>query len=206
MSKIPSVKGSVFIAAVESVKKLLAENQVSRAETSRWLQPGDLELIESGKLSISAWYDIRIFDRLNYLLRDVAGGGDDDYMRELGRESARRLGKAGVYGQLEYLNRTQMAGHEDPRARFEAFGRDLRLLQTIAGSIYNFAKWSLEIDPAHPLRYWVVWTDATPFSDLTCLRAEGFSNEMATSHGRPNLWRYVRPGRDVVHYRMQEEV
>src|SRR5262245_55207291 len=149
MSKVPSIKGSVFAAAIEAVKKLIAEGKVERSETTRWLQPSDLDLLDSTSLSIAGWYDIRIFDRLNYLVRDVAGCGSDDYMREQGRESARRLRQ--VYSQIDYVNRTQQADHEDPRERFEAFGRDLRLMSSINGSIYNFIKTSVDTDPRHPL-------------------------------------------------------
>jgi hypothetical protein len=64
---IPSVKGSVFIAIVEDVHKLLAANRVKREELGRWLQPKDLSLLDSPILA-HEWYDVRVYARLSELL------------------------------------------------------------------------------------------------------------------------------------------
>jgi hypothetical protein len=205
MSKIPSVKGTVFVGVVEAVKKLMADGKATRKDAERFLEPADLTLLDE-KLSISSWYDIRTYDRFNRMLRDIAGSGDDNYMRELGRESARRLGQAGTYSQLEYVTRTQMAALEDPKQRFEAFARDLRLMQSITGSIYNFIEWSLEPEPGHQYRYRIVWKNCAALSDLNCLRAEGFMNEMGAVNDHPNLWKFERKGKDVVIFRMTHDL
>jgi hypothetical protein len=205
MSKIPSVKGTVFVGVVEAVKKLLADGKASQKDAERFLEPSDRALMDE-KLSISSWYDIRVLDRFNRMLRDVAGNGEDEFMRELGRESARRLGKAGVYSQLEYVKRTQMAALEDPKERFEAFARDLRLMQSITGSIYNFIEWSLEPEPGYQYRYRIVWKKAAALSDLNCLRAEGFMNEMGAVNGHPNLWKFQRLGKDTVVFKMSHDL
>jgi hypothetical protein len=205
MSKTPSVKGTVFVGVVEAVKKLMADGKATRKDAERFLEPGDLALLDE-KLSISAWYDIRIYDRFNRMLRDIAGSGDDDYMRELGRESARRLAQTGTYSQFEYLNRTQMASTEDPQQRFEAFARDLRLMQSITGSIYNFIEWSLEPEPGHARRYRIVWKNAAALSDLNGLRAEGFMNEMGNVNKHGGLWKFQRISKDVVVFKMTHDL
>jgi hypothetical protein len=205
MSKIPSVKGTVFVGVVESVKKLLGEGELTREEAGRYLEPADFELFDE-KLSIASWYDIRAYDRFNRLLFEVVGGSDPDYMRQLGRESARRVSSSGVYSQMEYVKRTQMAALEDPQHRFEAFARDLRLMQSITGSIYNFLEWSLEPEPGHSFRYRIVWKNAAPLSDLNCLRAEGFMNEMGRTNEHPNLWKFERIGKDVAIFRMTHDL
>jgi len=72
MSTIPSIKGSVFATVVESVNKLLAQQSVSREELGRWLKPDDIPLLDQ-EVHVSEWYDIRVFSRMNELLRDVEG-------------------------------------------------------------------------------------------------------------------------------------
>ena len=205
VSRVPSVKGSVFVGAIDRVKKVVAEGELSREELARWLEPGDVALLDA-PISIAGWYDIRIFDRLNTLLRDVVGGGSNDYLRDLGHESARRLLDAGLYSQFEYLRRITLIGETERQARFEAFGRDLRLLTTMSGSIYNFGAWSIDRDPEHELRWMIAVADAAAFSDVACWRAEGFMNEMAHTHNRPDLWGWRRVAPDLVHFRMLREV
>jgi hypothetical protein len=208
MTRCASVKGSVFGGVIEEARKLLANGDVSREEAARRLEPGDLELLDSG-ISIAGWYDVGAFVRLNELLRDVMGGGSNEYLRELGRESAQRLLDGGLYSQMEYLSRTQTGQATDKRARYEAFGRDLRRITTLSGSIYNFSKWSVEADPDHALRYLVLVSDAAAFSDVICWRAVGFMNRVVAvareARGATtslDLFRWERVAADLVRFRM----
>lgn len=205
MARVPSIKGSVFGGVVEAVKKLLAEGEVSREQTGRWLEQGDLVLLDAA-ISVAGWYDVRIFSRMSELLRDVAGGGSNEYLRRLGRESARRLRDAGLYSQIEYLQNTRTSKETERRARFEALGRDLARLTTLSGSIYNFGKWSVVIDPQHPLRYVIVVSDAAAFSDVICWRAEGFINQMASYRDHLDLWTWRRVRPDLVHFSMTRDL
>jgi hypothetical protein len=205
VAKVPSVKGSVFGGAVEEFRKLLAGGELAREDASRWLHTADLALIEA-PIAIAAWYEVGAFVRLNELLRDVVGGGSNEYLRERGRDSARRLLEGGLYSQLEYLKRTEVAGATDSRARHEAFGRDIRRLTTISGSIYNFATWTPAQHPVHVLRYVVELTDAAPLADPLCWRAEGFMNYMAAQHGDADLWSWRRVARDVVRFEMVRDL
>jgi hypothetical protein len=208
MSRRASVKGSVFSGVIEEVRKLLANGDLSRGEAARRLEPGDLELLDSS-ISIAGWYDVGAFVRLNELLRDVRGGGSNEYLRDLGRESAQRLLDGGLYSQMEYLSRTQTRQATDPRARYEAFGRDLRRITTLSGSIYSFSKWSVEADPEHPLRYIVVVSDAKAFTDVICWRALGFMNQVVAvaraargAETPSDLWLWERVAADLVRFRM----
>src|SRR5215470_6056370 len=106
MATIPSIKGTVFSVVVEDTKKLLASGRVSPRDAGRWLQPGDLALLEQ-PISISAWYDIRSYTRMSELLREIDGNGSNEYLRQLGRQTARRLLEAGLYAQMEYLSRVE---------------------------------------------------------------------------------------------------
>lgn len=205
VSRLPSIKGSVFAGVVEAVRKLVDQGELSRDKAARWLQPADLALLDA-QISIAGWYDVRIFDRMSELLRDVAGGGSNDYLRELGRESARRLLAAGLYSQFEYLQRITATALTERWARHEAFGRDLRRLTTMSGSIYNFGVWTIEPDAEHELRHVIAVSDAAAFSDVICWRADGFINQMANIRNRADMWAWRRVRPDVVHFRMLHEV
>jgi hypothetical protein len=201
MAAVPSVKGSLIAASVEDIKKLLQAGTLSESELERRLQPGDLEVLARG-VSMMGWYDIRIHARMLELLKDAEGGGSDDYLRQRGAQSAERLLDAGLYQQLEYLNRTQLSNTADSLERFLAFGRDLRLLTTLSGSIYNFMRWESQIDPEVKNRYLIRVSEATAFPDDMGWAAEGFINRMAMQHGDPDLWRWQRPAPDLIVFRM----
>jgi hypothetical protein len=205
MSRFPSIKGSVFAGVVEAVRKLVEQGELTREQAARWLQPADLALLD-GQISIAGWYDVRIFDRMSELLRDVAGGGSNDYLRELGRASARRLLAAGLYSQFEYLQRMTTTSLSERRERYEVFGRDLRRLTTMSGSIYNFGVWTIEPDAEHALRHVIAVSDAAAFSDVICWRAEGFINEMGRVRQSADLWSWRRVRPDLVQFRMLREL
>jgi hypothetical protein len=201
MASMPSIKGSVFGSVVEDVNKLLGGGALTQQEATRWLQPEDLALLDANIL-VSAWYDIRSYTRMNELLRDVEGTGSNEYLRQCGRKTARRLLEAGLYAQLEYLHRTELQSASTGEARFGGFGRDLRKLTTISASILNFSHWSAKIDPERSDRYRIEVTDAQHFPEVLCWRSDGFVNEMATQHGEPDLWGWERPSPEVVHFHM----
>jgi hypothetical protein len=201
MGSIPSIKGSVFASVVDDVRKLLAGGELSRDEALRWLEPGDLALLER-EIFVSHWYDIRSYSRLSLLLRDVVGGGDNEFLREKGRATARRLLEAGLYAQLEYLQRAEVARATDAGARFEAFGRDLRLLTTLSGSILSFTRWLSKPDPERADRYVIEVSEAKDMPEALCWRSDGFVNEMASRHGDRDLWSWKRVRADYVLFRM----
>jgi hypothetical protein len=205
MAAVPSVKGSVFVNVVEDVGKLISAGELSRAETKRWLAPEDLGLLDE-QIFVSHWYDIRVYVRMNELLRDVVGGGSNEFLRERGRETARRLLEAGLYAQLQYLHRAGVAQETDAAARYEAFGRDLRLLSTLSGSIFNFTRWTPLPDPEREGRYRIEVSEAREFPDVVCWRSDGFVNEMASQHGDSDLWSWERPTPDLVLFRMTRAI
>src|SRR5262249_4976127 len=127
MPAVPSIKGRIFATAHEDLHKLIAQGVLARAELARWLKPHDLPLVEQ-PVQASAWYDVAAYARLLVLLRDVEGGGSDDYLRRRGARSADLLLQAGLYAQLEYLTRMDSPELPDLRQRYLAIGRDLKLL------------------------------------------------------------------------------
>lgn len=201
----PCIKGAIFAGAVEDVNKLVASGRVQERELDRWLQPGDRALLGE-KILVSSWYDIHAFRRMTELLRDVAGGGSHEYLRELGRESARRLIRSGLYAQMEYLQRTEVRRSQDAHARFEALGRDLRRITTLGGSVFNFLKWTVVPDPEHADRYQIHVGEARDYPDVVVWRTEGFVNEMTAQAGAPDLFRWERPEPDRVVFRMTRSI
>jgi len=201
----PSVKGSVFASVVEDVCKSLASGAVRRDQLHRWLKPEDIALLDE-KIGISSWYPIGSYTHMGELLRDVEGGGRNEYLRQCGRRTARRLLEAGLYSQLEYLHRAEVGKASGDRARFEAFGRDLRLLTTISASILSFSRWAMKVDPDHERKYVIEVSDASDFPEVLCWRSDGFINEMATHHGDADLWTWSRPRPDFVLFRMTRQL
>jgi len=205
VSKIPSIKGGVFSLAVEDLSKLVSRGEVSQEELERRLEPEDLEYLEQQILTVK-WYPIRSYGRILALLRDTEGGGSNEYLRKRGARSAESLLQAGLYQQLEYLKRTQLEQENDPRARFLAFGRDLRLLTTLSGSILNFARWVSKPDPDSGDRYVIEVSEASDYPEVLCWSTDGFINQMATRHGEPYLWCWERERPDLIVFRMVRPV
>jgi len=48
--------------------------------------------------------------------------------------------EAGLYQQMQYVRRVRVQENPDPKARFEAYGHDMRLLVTLSGSILSFSR------------------------------------------------------------------
>jgi hypothetical protein len=201
MPTAPSIKGSVFGSIVEDVRNLVREGGLDVDELTRWLKSDDLDFLDE-EIPVSDWYDIRVYTRMNELLRDVEGAGSNDYLRQRGRLTARRLLESGIYQQLEYLHRTELARERDAALRFAAFGRDLRLLCTLSASILNFSRWTSKPDPEQEGRYVIEVSEAQDFPEVLCWRSDGFVNEMATQHGEPDLWGWERTASEFIVFRM----
>ncbi len=197
MAVIPSIKGSVFLGHVETLLKLIASGAIPRSELERRLQPEDIALLEAEILS-SGWYDIRCYARIMELMRDVVGDGNNEFLVERGAASAERLIQMGIYQQLEYLKRMRLGELEDPRERFLAFGRDLRLLVSITSTLLNFGHPQVKPHPEHADRYVIEVSEASAYPDALGWATQGFNNRMAEEHGHPGLWRYRRLGPDRV--------
>jgi hypothetical protein len=201
VQSVPSIKGSAFAFVVEKVLKLVSDGAIARSELTRRLPTGSLAFLDHPILVID-WYDIRIYAGLMELLRDVAGGGKNDYLMRHGSEAAERLLQKGLYQQMEYLKRMALGKETDPQARYQAFGRDLRLLVTLGPSILNFGHQQVKDDPEHADRYVLEISDASAYPEVLCWTTQGFNNRMAAAHDSPDLWRWERPRLDLIRYRM----
>jgi hypothetical protein len=198
----PSIKGRFFESAAADVRRLFDDGGLASDRVARWLGPGD-QAVLGGPIAAEAWYDIRLYARLLALLRDVEGGGCDDYLRERGSKNCERVLAAGLYSQLEYLSHTQAGQETDPARRLRALGRDLKLLSTISASIFNFTRWNPVVDPEHRDRYRIEVSDARAFPDVAGFTSEGFMNRShRRAAGEPGLWRFERRSAELVLFRM----
>lgn len=205
MAAKPCIKGSVYSSVVEDVNKLFAGEELSRDEAKRWLEEADFAILEQ-EIGLASWYDIRSYDRLNRLLRDVEGGGRNEYLREKGRGTARRLLEMGMYSQFEYLRRTRVAEVRGSNDRFAAFGRDLARLSTLSASILNFSKWKARPDPNLERRYVIEVSEAQDFPETLAWRSDGLMNEMGNLGGAEALWTWSRERPDLIVFQMTREI
>lgn len=205
MSELPSIKGSLFSFCVEKLLKLISSGTVSRAELERRLEPGDLAILD-GPIHATRWYDIRVYERIMLLNRDLDGDGTNECLVRWGAISADHLLKTGVYQQLDYARRMQLGKESDAQARFAAFGRDLRLMTSSTSSFLNFVRVEVKVDPEQERRYIMEYTNAAAYPDVLCWTNLGFINRLAAEHGEPDLWKWERPSPDRVVYRMTRSI
>ena len=102
----------------------------------------------------------------------------------------------------EYLSRMQVAKSTDPKERFLAYGRDLRLLTTLSANLVNFSRWEARPDPEWPDRYRIEISEASDYPESLAWQTDGLVNRMSTQHGEPNLWRWERVRPDLIVFRM----
>jgi len=204
VATIPSVKGSVFIAIVEDVQKLLAAKQVKLEELTRWLEPKDIALLDT-LIHAHEWYDVRIYARLAELLRDVEGGGRNEYLQKRGERTAKRLLDAGLYSQLAYLRTATFGRRSAPKERYEALGRDLARTTTLSAAILNFGQWQAKPDPKNPKRWIMEVTGARDYPDSLAWASCGFSNQLSRVQNQPDLWAWERPEPDRIVFRMTRD-
>lgn len=199
----PGIKGTLFEAVVEDVRRALEEGTLDRAELEARAEPGDLALLDE-KVLATRWYDIHAYDRLVSILCDGEGGGHASYWFARGERAAERLAGLGIYQQLEYLGRTQAARESDPEARFAAFAKDMRLLLTLHSAMLNFGEWRCVVDPDHRDRYRVEIAAIAGVPDGVFLAASGmFSALSRMSRGKRAFgWVYERVRPDFALMRM----
>ncbi len=201
MAEESCIKGTAITDLVEDTRKLLSNGKISQREIEARLTAEDLALLEDPVVE-SRWYGIQSYRRLTELLRDVEGDGRDEYARGRGRARGQKLIEAGLYQQMEYLGHARVTRAMDPKARFEAYGRDLKLLVTLSQSLLNFSTWKVLPDSEHGDRYRIEVRDAADFPDVLGWASEGLIDAMASAQGKSGLWRWERVAPDFVVFRM----
>ena len=201
MALRPSIKGSVLSELAEDIGKLMASRDFPQSRIEAHLTKEDLAILEAPILP-SQWYDAHFYAHCAELLRDTVGAGSNGYLRKRGFEKGRKLIEAGLYQQMEYAKRTQVQSELSREARFEAYGRDLRLFVTLSGSLLNFSKWSTKPDPSHEYRYLILVEGAADYPEALAWATEGLIDSMACAHGLDDMWRHQRINSDQILFRM----
>lgn len=202
----PSVKGSVFQGAVDDLARLREQGRVSEEQIEARLSAEDLIFLEA-EANPAAWYPMESYARITQLLGDIEGAGKDSYFVERGRASARRLMQTGLYQQLGFLPRWKTKASEDgddQSALIATYASNLRMVISLASSIYNVGKWKVEPDPDNPGRVRVAVHEASAYSEPMRLAIEGFYNECARTSREDLAQLYIseRPSPDVIMLRM----
>ena len=187
--KAPAIKGSVMVNLVEDVLRLRAEGRITEEELAARLEPRDLEVLEEKILP--TWYPIDTYRRLTELLLEKEGGGED-YLRERGAGSAKRLLEAGLY---EQMRRLRPAG---PEVTMAAFERSVRALVTMSQTILNFGRGEVLRDSQSEKRLIIEIKDAAAYPEVLRFTSEGFYNACARAAGRRFRWRSSRPAPDRI--------
>ena len=194
----PGIKGSVFAGIVEHLRELRDAGKISAAELELRLGREGIAVLET-KIQPASWYSIQVYGRIRELLRDVEGGGKDQYTIDGGAASARRMIESGLYQQLEYLKHWKEwvpsgdpAVDQETRARL--FRQQLTLVSTIYSSMFNFGSKKIMVDPEFPDRLQLEYWDDGLMPRVCRLAVLGFWNEMSlrwSSGQRPGLWTKV---------------
>ena len=171
------IKGTAISTVVEDVKGLVDAGRISMEDLELRLEAPDLALLEA-KIEPISWYDIDAYRRMMELLRDLEGAGDPHYWFRRGAKSAAHLIELGFYHQMEYLKRLEVSKTMDREEKLRVWGRDLRRLVTLSGSLINFGEWQAVLDPDQPDRYRIEICGVTGVPEAFWHAAEGFLCEM----------------------------
>lgn len=204
-SSPPAIKGSGISSLIEDLAKMRDEGRLSQELIEERLGREDRALLER-PVSLAAWYDIQSYRRLAELLCEVEGRRED-LLRERGAAAARRLAAAGLYQQIERVKHIRDETLDDDE-RFKSYGRNLRLIATLSGSLLNFSRFEVTVDRDHPDRYCIEIHDSQAMPDVLAWTTEGFINAMAEMGSPGNSgpsWTLERTG-GRVRYRMTRPV
>jgi len=190
-SSDPSVKGSLVLGAVVTVRRHRTQGRISADQLAARLGGPALELVDQ-KIDIGRWYPVKVFTELLDVDWDVGSRRDPQYMRRQGEQAADRLFDSGIYQQLNYAERADRVGS----------ARDLKrqatLITTITGSLYNFLRFEVRLSEGRGDALEIVFSNAAVFSEALRHSTEGFMNQINQRQGSSLRWSSRRDPADVV--------
>jgi hypothetical protein len=173
MPREPSIKGAAIAKLIEDVQACLARGETDRARLEANLAPETVRMLE-GKVEIGNWYPVGMYNELTDLIWQEEGGGRSDYLRQRGEKMMKRLMEAGLYQQLDFLDRIDRGLQDKPTP--DDIQRTCRLIGSVSGAIRNFGKDSWAWDPDTPGCIVHHLHDALHFSEMLRLVSEGSEN------------------------------
>jgi hypothetical protein len=190
-TKTPSIKGMALQSVTEDVQRLLAAKRITQADLEKRLAPDDLRHLEEPTVP-GLWYPISLYAGLLELLRDVEGGGRDEYLVERGVRAAERLMQVGAY--RHFLQSAARWGERAGEAMIQ-----------LASAFYDFTQWTLTHEAASDA-YALDVTGAREFPDAARLSAQGFVQVLfARMGGRPVRVTSRRAGPDRLRYEISQQ-
>jgi hypothetical protein len=190
----PSVKGSIVLGAVVTVKRHRKEGRVLPEQLAARLSGGALALLEQ-KIDIGRWYPIAHFSELLELDWSLARL-DPDHMRRQGVDAANRLFESHIYQQLQYAERSGKA-----KSREDLF-RQAKLITTITGTLYSFLQFEVRPMPDRNDQLEILYRNATAFTEALRYTTEGFMNQINLRQGSKRRWTSERLSSDLVAFRL----
>ena len=187
----PSVKGSLVLGAVVTVRRHRGQGRISADELSARLAGAALVLIDQ-KIDIGRWYPVKDFTDLLDLDWDVGSRRDPEYMRRQGEQAADRLFNSGIYQQLHYAERAERVGSA------RQLKRQTTLITTITGTLYNFLRFEVRLREERSDALEIVYSNAALFSEALRHSTEGFMNQINQRQGSSLRWSSQRDQADVV--------
>jgi hypothetical protein len=186
----PSVKGSLMLGAVVTVRRHRKLGRISAEQLAARLSGPALELVDQ-KIDIGRWYPMQRFTELLDLDWDVGSSRDPAYMRRQGEQAADRLFDSGIYQQLSYAERA------DRVLSAGQLKRHATLITTITGTLYNFLRFEVRLRE-EKASLEIVYSNAALFSEALRHSSEGFMNQINQRQRSRLRWSSRRDQADVV--------
>ena len=191
--RTPSVKGSLMLGAVVTVRRLRDKGLVSAEALAARLSQEANSLLDQ-KIEISRWYPVAAFCALIDLDWEIAGHRAPEYLERQGAVTADRLFDAKIYQQLEFAERS---GKVESR---EALVRASKLITTVTGTFYDFLTFGVRVSNDE---LEVVYGSASAFGEPLIHTTIGFLNQINQRQGSKRTWRGRREGDDRVVFTME---
>jgi len=191
-----SVKGTIVLGVVASLRKLRKSGQLAREQLSARLSAPALELLEQ-KIEPPRWYPMPVFRELVEFEWDVVAKRDPAYARKSGELSAERQFESGRYQQMDFAKRAKKAETSS------ALLLQARLITTVTSAFYNFLQTSVGIDPARPDRLEIVYANSADFPEPLRYATEGFMNQINQRQGSARRWQSERTTPDRILFWME---
>lgn len=184
----PAIKGHVVHGTVDLLKEAIANGRISTEVVTARLEARDLRMLDE-KIESSLWYPADSLHRISELLMEELGKGRDDYdfMVEIGRSSAERFRREGVFA--AFIREAEKRGD-----------RMLTVLIKLAELALNFGEWSFEGEIKRDFS--VTVRDCSGLSDTMRYSTLGFIETLACELTQTPMKAATRREKpDVVVYR-----